>query len=112
MAYNEALAHRIREFFEDFDCVEEKKMMGGLVFMVNDKMCVGVIGDDLMCRVDPDSQNSLLELTGCRMMDMGGKLMRGFLAIDETGMRTTKSFRFWIEQALQFNPKAKKAKGR
>ncbi len=53
MPYNEKLANRIRERFATLDNVEEKEMMGGLTFMYNDKMCVGIIKDDLMCRIDP-----------------------------------------------------------
>ena len=69
MAYNELLADRIRKVFiykeVSFD---EKKMMGGLTFMVNDKMCVGVSKDDLMARIDPEKYSEALEKKGCREM--------------------------------------------
>jgi TfoX/Sxy family transcriptional regulator of competence genes len=54
MAYNEHLANRVREKFVELPNVTEKEMMGGLTFMYNDKMCVGIIKDELMCRIDPD----------------------------------------------------------
>jgi len=53
MAYNQTLANRIREQLQDLDGIEEKEMMGGLCFMLNDKMCVGIIKDEMMCRIDP-----------------------------------------------------------
>ena len=61
MAYDENLASRIRERLSDFPAVEEKKMMGGLTFMVNDKMCVGVFKDEMMFRIDPAIEQTLLE---------------------------------------------------
>jgi len=54
MAYSEKLAKRIRERLAALPNIEEKEMMGGLTFMYNDKMCVGIIKDELMCRIDPD----------------------------------------------------------
>ena len=56
MAYNEKLANRIRERLGEVRKVKEKEMMGGLTFMVNDKMCVGIIKDEIMCRIDPNLQ--------------------------------------------------------
>jgi TfoX/Sxy family transcriptional regulator of competence genes len=110
MAYNEQLADRIRERLSNLEDVEEKKMMGGLAFMYNDKMCVGVIKDELMCRIDPDKQNELVELQGCRIMDFTGKPMKGFVLIDETGIKSNKDFNFWIDVSLAYNPFAKSSK--
>ena len=53
MAYNQTLANHIRELLQELEGIEEKEMMGGLTFMLNDKMCVGVIKDEMMCRIDP-----------------------------------------------------------
>ena len=65
MAYNELLADRIRKVFIDKEVsFDEKKMMGGLTFMVNDKMCVGVSNDDLMAHIDPERYNEALEKKG------------------------------------------------
>lgn len=110
MAYNEKLADRIRERLVDIPGVEEKKMMGGLVFMVNDKMCVGIIKDELMCRIDPEIHNTLVEKTGCRAMDFTKRPMKGYVMIDDTGMKNQKEFNYWIELALDFNKKAKSFK--
>ena len=66
MAYNELLAKRVREIFVGLPNIEEKEMMGGLTFMFNNKMCVGIIKDELMCRIDPTLHNTVIEVFGCR----------------------------------------------
>ncbi|MGB5893976.1 MAG: TfoX/Sxy family protein [Ignavibacteriaceae bacterium] len=68
MAYSEELAIRVRAILVDHPKVEEKKMMGGLTFMVNNKMCVGILQDDLMARINPDDYETALERSGCREM--------------------------------------------
>jgi TfoX/Sxy family transcriptional regulator of competence genes len=112
MAYNEKLANRIRERLADLPNVEEKQMMGGLVFMYNEKMCVGIIKDDLMCRVDPAKHEELVEKTGCRTMDFTSRPMIGYVLIDDSGMKTKKDFDYWIGLALDFNRYAKASKKR
>ncbi|MES2703235.1 MAG: TfoX/Sxy family protein [Bacteroidota bacterium] len=110
MAYNEKLAERIRESLAVIPNVEEKPMMGGLTFMVNDKMCVGIIKDELMCRLDPAVFDEVLERTGCREMDFTGRPMKGYVMVDETGMKSRKDFEHWIALALDFNKRAKSSK--
>lgn len=110
MAYNENIADRIRNSFAALSNVEEKKMMGGIAFMYNGKMCVGVIKDDLMCRVDPNIFEDLIKLKGCRPMDFTKRPMKGYIYVDESGMKTDKQFNFWIDKALEFNPLAKASK--
>ncbi len=112
MAYNEKLADRIRERLVDILDIEEKKMMGGLTFMVNGKMCVGIIKDELMCRIDPAIHNTVVEMNGCRTMDFTKRPMIGYILIDDTGMRTNKEFDYWIGLALEFNKYAKASKKR
>jgi TfoX/Sxy family transcriptional regulator of competence genes len=110
MAYNENLANRIREALADVKRVKEKDMMGGLTFMVNDKMCVGIIKDEMMCRIAPELQGEALEKTGCHVMDFTGKPMKGYVMIDDSGMRTKKEFDYWIKLCLDFNKVAKASK--
>lgn len=110
MAYNEKLANRLRESLADLPDIEEKQMMGGLVFMYKEKMCVGIIKDDLMCRVDPAIHEQLVEKTGCRTMDFTNRPMMGYVLIDESAMRTKKEFDYWIGLALDFNQYAKASK--
>jgi len=110
MAYNHNLADRIRERLVALPVIEEKEMMGGLTFMVNDKMCVGIIKDEMMCRIDPDFHDTAVEMIGCRTMDFTKRPMRGYVMVDETGMKSQKDFEYWINLALEFNSKAKSSK--
>jgi TfoX/Sxy family transcriptional regulator of competence genes len=110
MAYNEKLADRIRESLVDVPGVEEKFMFGGVCFMVNGKMCIGVVKDEMMCRIDPALNEEVLEMRGCRPMDFTGKPMKGYVFIDEEGMKTKKAFDHWVELCLEFNSRAKAAK--
>ena len=110
MSYNEQLANRIRESLADLPVMEEKKMMGGLVFMVNDKMCVGIIKDEMMCRIDPGFHEKAVEMQGCRTMDFTKRPMTGYVLIDDSGMRSKKNFDYWINLALSYNEFAKSSK--
>ena len=110
MAYNENLANKVRERLAELPNIEEKAMMGGLTFMFNDKMCVGIIKDELMCRIDPQMHDTAVEKAGCRTMDFTKRRMKGYVMIDENGMKNQKDFGYWIELALDFNQKAKSSK--
>lgn len=110
MAYNESLANRIREFLLEVPNVEEKAMMGGLTFMVNDKMCVGIIKDEMMCRIHPDLHEEAVEKRGCRTMDFTKRPMKGYVLIDDSGMKSKKEFDYWVNLALEYNPIAKSSK--
>ena len=109
MAYNEYQADRIRQRLSRLNLTHEKKMMGGLIFMVNDKMCLGLdidksTGKDrLMVRVGKAKYDQLIFKKGSREMDFTGKVMRGFLFIDPDGFDTEDDLDFWIEKALHFN---------
>ena len=107
MAYNENLAGRVREALSSQRNVEEKNMMGGLTFMVNKKMCVGILHDDLMARIDPDMYEAALQQKGCREMDFTGRPMKGFVFISPEGTNTKKDLEYWIRLSLEFNKKAK-----
>jgi TfoX/Sxy family transcriptional regulator of competence genes len=112
MAYNEQLADRIREMLVDQPQIEEKKMMGGVAFMVNDKMCVGVIKDDMMARIDPEIYDEALEKNGCHPMDFTGKPMKGWVFISQEGIEKIKDLEYWIQLALKYNLIVKPAKKR
>ena len=86
--------------------------MGGLTFMVNGKMCVGVVRDDLMVRLAPEVYEAALERPGCREMDFTGKPMRGFVFVGPEGLRTEEQLEYWLELALTFNNAAKASKKR
>lgn len=112
MAYSEELAQRIRKKLAGLPDIEEKKMMGGLVFMYKRKMCVGIIKDDLMCRIDKEEHEEAIKKPGCRTMDFTNRPMMGYVLIDDTGMRSEKDFNYWINMSLKFNEKAKASKKR
>jgi TfoX/Sxy family transcriptional regulator of competence genes len=110
MAYNEKLAYRIRESIADIPNVVEKFMFGGVCFMVNGKMCIGVVKDEMMCRINPDIHEASLEKEGCREMVFTGKPMKGYVYISAEGMKSKKEFNYWINLCLEFNSLAKAAK--
>ena len=110
MAFDEKLNDRIREAIADLPNVEEKHMFGGTCFMLNGKMCVGVVKDEMMCRIDPDFHETEVEKTGCRTMDFTKRPMKGYVMVDETGMKTKKEFDYWVNLCLDFNSKAKSSK--
>lgn len=110
MAYNEQLNDRIREAIADLPDVEEKHMFGGTCFMVNGKMCIGVMKDEMMCRIDPDTMEEALNKPHCRPMTFTGRPMKAYVLVSEEGLKTKKDFGYWINACLEYNVKAKAAK--
>ena len=111
MAYNELLAERIRiALLKKHTKYVEKKMMGGLCFMVDDKMCVGVVKDNLMVRIDPDIYEEALTKKGCREIDFTGRPLKGFAFVEPEGILFDKEVEYWVRLCLDFNPKAKSSK--
>ncbi|MBL7732601.1 MAG: TfoX/Sxy family protein, partial [Chitinophagaceae bacterium] len=83
MAYNEKLAAMTRELIAQSEKdIEEKAMFGGLCFMVNGKMCVGVEKERLMVRLDPSVYEEAMEKEGCKPMDFTGRIMKGYVFVD------------------------------
>ena len=111
MAYNEFLADRIRVSLKDKKVAyEEKKMMGGLTFMVDEKMCIGIVKENLMARIDPDIYSDALTKKGCIEMDFTGRPRKGFVFIEPEGIDMDEYLDYWIDLALDYNPKAKSNK--
>jgi TfoX/Sxy family transcriptional regulator of competence genes len=111
MAYNEKLADMVRELISQSQKnVEEKAMFGGLCFMVNDKMCVGVEKERLMIRLDPEKYDEVMEKEGCKPMDFTGKVMKGFVFVDADVLNTKKKLEYWVNLALEYNKIAKSSK--
>ncbi len=110
MPYDEKLAERVRGILKRQTGVEEKKMMGGLTFMVGGKMCVGVLRGDLMARIAPEDYESALQRKGCREMDFTGRPVRGFVFVGPEGTGTDEGLRSWIALALDFNRRAKSSR--
>ena len=113
MAYDELLEKRIRQYFDARRIKHEaKKMMGGLCFMVDGKMCVGVEKHRLMARIGPEAYEDALKRKGCRPMDFTGRPMRGFVFVELDGLKSAQALAFWLELALAHNPVAKKSAGK
>ena len=111
MAYNKFLSDRIRQVLENKHVsFVEKEMMGGLTFMVDEKMCVGIIKENLMARIDPDIYEDALTRKGCREMDFTKRPMKGFVVVEPEGIDTDENLEYWVQLALDFNPKAKSSK--
>ena len=111
MAYNEKLADRVREIISVTHKIkEEKKMFGGLCFMVNNKMCVGVEKERLMVRLDPERYDEVMEKEGCKPMDFTGKVMTGYVFVDIEALNTKKKPEYWMKLALEYNKTAKPSK--
>lgn len=111
MAYNEVLANRVREIIAlTHNITEEKKMFGGLCFMVDNKMCVGIESERMMIRLDPSVMDEVLEKNGCHPMDFTGRPMKGYVFVDIEVLKTKRQLNYWIQLALEYNPKAKASK--
>lgn len=111
MAYNETLAIRVREALTHLPGVEEKKMFGGLAFMVDGKMCITVGRDRIMCRINPLLHNEALKKEGASTVVMGGKNYKGYIHIKEEAIIAREDFQYWLDLALEFN-KTTKASGK
>jgi TfoX/Sxy family transcriptional regulator of competence genes len=113
MAYDEALAQRVREALRGEAGITEKKMFGGIAFLQAGHMFVGVAGDSLMARVGPANYDAALRTKGVREMDFTGKPMRGYVFVDTEGLRAPGQVRRWVRQCAEFAatlpPKAKRA---
>lgn len=111
MAYDEFLADRLRQALKmQHTSFEEKKMMGGLCFMVDDKMCVGIVKNELMARIDPEDEADALSELGARPMDFTGRPMKGYVFVSPEGIESDEDLDRWVERCLSFNPKAKSSK--
>lgn len=110
MAYSEKLVDRVREALQHLPNVEEKKMFQGLTFMVDDKMCIGIRGEEIMCRIGPEIYESVLERIGCRAMVHGKRVMKGYVFVSDEGYHRVEDFNFWIDLALDYNKRAKASK--
>lgn len=112
MAYDTALAARVRAYFlfrPQFP-VAEKKMFGGLAFLVNGKMCVNVSGDKLMCRFRPEQNEAIAQRPGFEPMIMRGKELKGYCYVRPEGFDLDRDFDFWLETCLAFNSVALSSK--
>src|SRR5215831_13137952 len=102
MAYDEKLADRIRRALGPRADVTEKKMFGGVAFLLNGKMFVGIAKDDLMVRVGPECYEVALAEAHVRPMDFTGRPMNGYVFVDRHGCRTDRAVAKWVERGSTF----------
>lgn len=102
MAYDEGLAQRIREALAERRDLTEKKMFGGLCFLLGGNMCCGIVGDELMLRVGPDAYEEVLDQKHAREMDFTGRAMRGMVYVGAGGLTTDEALAEWLEPAVTF----------
>ncbi|MDP1862689.1 MAG: TfoX/Sxy family protein [Thiobacillus sp.] len=103
MAYDKGVAERLRELFADHSGVTEKKMFGGMAFMVRGHMLVGIIGESLMARVGPDDYAAALSRTFVREMDFTGKPMKGYVYVAPAGYESDADLQSWVDRCLDYN---------
>jgi TfoX/Sxy family transcriptional regulator of competence genes len=102
MAYDEALASRVRETLGDNPEISERQMFGGIAFMLSGNMAVGVSKDDLMVRIDPDDQDEALAQPGVRVFDMTGRPMKGWILVAPEATEDDADLQRWVESGLDF----------
>ncbi|NUP07430.1 MAG: TfoX/Sxy family protein [Polyangiaceae bacterium] len=113
MVYSEALAARIRTLLGGGDDVVEKKMFGGIAFMVDGNMACGVLGEDLMARIGPDKYDEALARPHARPMDFTGRPLRNMVYVAPAGTRTAPMLERWVDESVAFarsRPAKKRAK--
>jgi len=112
MPFDEKLAERIRTVLARHSGVTERKMFGGIAFMLNGHMCCGIAKGDLMLRVGPEEYETILAKPHVRPMDFTGRPLTGMVYVDVAGVRSDAALRRWIEHAVAFartlNPKKPK----
>jgi hypothetical protein len=102
MAYDEGLAERIRGALDDRNDVSEKRMFGGLAFLIKGHMSVGIVKDQLMARVGPEGYERLLEQPHARRMDFTGRPMKGFLYVMPSGLESDADLAMWVSHGIAF----------
>jgi len=102
VAYNEELAARVRAALADRSDVEEKKMFGGLTFMVSGQMCCGVLKDDLIVRIEPTAFDELVAEPSVRPFDFSGRPMQNMLYVANTVLTEPETLRAWIQRGTSY----------
>lgn len=102
MAFDEGVLRRLRALFEGRTDVVEKKMFGGIAFMVSGHMCCGVVGNELMARVGPEQYEMALRKPYAREMDFTGRPLKGFVYVGVQGFASDEDLETWVERCEQF----------
>lgn len=102
MAFDEGVAHRLREALADEAGLVERKMFGGLAFMLRGNMCCGVVGEKLMVRVGPAAYDAALKRPHARPMDFTGKPLKGMIYVEPAGFESDEDLAAWVEAGVTF----------
>lgn len=102
MAFNEAVADDVRMRLSRHDGLTERRMFGGIAFMINGNMAVGVSGDELMVRVGEDAHEEAVSRPGARIFDMGARPMKGWVSVAPEGFETDEEFESWVDQGAAY----------
>jgi TfoX/Sxy family transcriptional regulator of competence genes len=102
MSYDEAVAQQVREALTKYPDITEKKMFGGLAFLLRGNMCCGITGNELMVRVGPHGYEAALSRPHTRKMDFTGKPLKGFVYVSPEGFGAKKDLNAWIKKASEF----------
>jgi hypothetical protein len=102
MAFDAGLAERLRDFFHGYPGITEKKMFGGLAFLLNGNLLVGILGETLMARVGAANYNNALCQAHVRVMDFSGKPMRGYVFVDPEGLESDQEMSLWLQLCTDF----------
>ena len=102
MAYDEELAQRVRRLLAPVDNIHERKMFGGLAFMLNGNMCCGVEKDNLVVRTGPDAYDDALARPHARIFDFTGRPMRDFVYVESEGLAGEPALSDWVNTAVSF----------
>jgi hypothetical protein len=112
MAYDEDLAHRLRELLDGEKGISEKKMFGGLAFLVHGNMCVSASGQGgLLARIDPATTDAALARPHVSLMVMGGRSMDGWVRVAPEGIKTKRQLSTWVTRSLEFARTLPRKKG-
>lgn len=102
MAYDEVLAGRVRDALGGRDGVTERKMFGGIGFMLNGNMCVGVLGDELILRLGPEEADRALGEPHTREFDYTGRAMTGWVMVGREGTEAGEDLERWVDRAVGY----------
>lgn len=102
MVYDESLAKRVRQALKDEKNISEKKMFGGLAYLLDGKMSVGILSENLVVRIDPKEQDNLLKYPDVRPMDFTGRPMKGFIYVGPKATATGPALKSWLKRGLEY----------
>ena len=110
MPADEVLLTRVEDALAGLPRVEQKKMFGGITFMVRGKMCVTVGADRIMCRIDPAAHDAAVTRKGATTVFMKGREYRGYVYVDADAIKSKRDLDYWVGMALDFNTAAKSSR--